>query len=136
MKVQATELKQLQSLKNAFVRLTNTDTWEEATTNFPNFATEEQLKKFLSIDVKKKIPQNFVDFCTRAKNTGTSTSASEHSGIAYKTCTAHVVESKTTEVNGQMIKGTCPSFGGAALTIVRIEEVFNTSLDIRKYIIT
>ena len=124
MKVEATELKQMQALKKAFTRLTNTDSWEEAVTNFPAFATEEQLRKFLSIDVKKKIPQNFVDFCTRAKNTGASTSVNEpDGGIAYKSCTAYVVESKVTEVNGQMLKSTAPSFSGAAFSILRIDEV-------------
>ena len=65
-----------------------------------------------------------MDFCTRAKNTGASTSVNEpDGGIAYKSCTAYVVESKVTEVNGQMLKSTAPSFSGAALSILRIDEV-------------
>ena len=59
MKSEATELKQMQALKKTFTRLTNTDSWEEAVTNFSTFATEEQLRKFLSIDVKK----NITKFC-------------------------------------------------------------------------
>ena len=122
MKVEATELKQMQALKKAFTRLTNTDSWEEAVTNFPAFATEEQLRKFLSIDVKKKYHKILWIFVPRAKHSGTSTSVNEpDGGIAYKSCTAYVVESKVTGVNGQMLKSTAPSFSGATLSILRID---------------
>ena len=91
---------------------------------FSSFCHGGTAEKVLSIDVKKKIPQNFVDYCTRANNTGASTSVNEpDGGIAYKSCTSYIVESKVTEVNGQMLKSTAPSFSGAALSILRIDEV-------------
>lgn len=57
----------MKALKTAFVQLTNTDTWEEATEKFPALATEDYLHKFMKMDLNKSIPLRFADFCTRAK---------------------------------------------------------------------
>ena len=50
---EANNLKQQLALKKAFVKLTNVESWEEAQEKFPHFATQEQLGRFIHIDLKK-----------------------------------------------------------------------------------
>ena len=68
LKSESSKIKQLQSLRIAFVRLTNAKSWEDAKTSFPMYATDEQLLKFIHLDMKKCIPKSLSDFCLRVKN--------------------------------------------------------------------
>ena len=62
------QLKQKAALKTAFAKLTNVESWDQAVDKFPAFATDDQLNRFLGIDIRKTIPKAFVSFCQRAKS--------------------------------------------------------------------
>lgn len=102
----ANELKQQKALKSLFVRMTNSDTWEEAAVKYPNHATQEQLQRFIGIDIKKTTPKSFSDFCQRAINTCTATSDSDQQSlsIVVKGVKAFVVFSEHLKFTGIIIK--------------------------------
>ena len=57
--------KNIRALHTAFLRLTNTGSWEEAVQLYPQFTTDDQIKRFLYCDLKKSksVPKSFSDFC-------------------------------------------------------------------------
>ncbi len=57
----SSRIKQRSALKGAFIRLTNVESWEEATEKSPHFANDDQLKKFSDIDIRKAILKTFTD---------------------------------------------------------------------------
>ena len=117
--------KSLYALKTAFVKLTNSDTWERAAETFPNYATETKLKRFLGCDLKKGIPKLFQDFCHQAKLSGTG--IIPDSVISFDCndgpLTINLIEGKLTGITGQVIQRSQPSFSGADLAVVLINEV-------------
>ncbi len=123
LQTEANKLKQQMALKSAFVKLTNSETWERAQEMFPHFATEEQLTRFLNIDLKKSIPKTFSDFCHRAK---CSTAQYEASGIGHLMIRGNTVStlvSSITELNGNLIKQVDPTFTGASLILSSLPDV-------------
>ena len=62
LKAESSNIKQLHNLCVVFVRLTNTNSWEDAGNKFPEFASDEQLLKFIHLDLKKSIPKSFPIF--------------------------------------------------------------------------
>lgn len=122
LKSESSKIKQLQSLRIAFVRLTNAKSWEDAKTLFPMYATDEQLLKLIHLDMKKCIPKSLSDFCLRVKN-----SEATHPSEEFKcngVC-AYVIKEKLTEISGVKIKQDHPSFTGAHLALTSFEEVLN-----------
>ena len=60
-------IKQLQKVQAAFMKGTNTSTWEECQQKYPSYATAEQLEPFKKLDFKpNKLPEQFLKFCQRA----------------------------------------------------------------------
>lgn len=105
----------------AFVRLTNTETWDEAQ---EKYASNLQLQKFLKVDLNKSSPQSLIDFCTRAKQSeGQSFDAVNGSTVWINTYVGHVIHSKVTELNGQVIKNAFSGFRGANLAITAFDKV-------------
>lgn len=125
LKTGAAEVKQMMAVKTAFLRLTNTRTWQEAEEKYPTFACESQMLHFIRLDLSKAIPQCFTDFCTRAKlSEGQSNSAVADSVLVqHGSFAACVVESKMAELSGQRIKAAYPNFHGANLTLTSFKEV-------------
>lgn len=114
----------MRALKTAFLRLTNTETWEEAMEEYPSFATEEHLRKFIRIDLHKSIPQPFADFCTRAKLSENEISTMSNNLLfKFKGSTACIVDAKTTELSGQTIMKNLSSFNGAQIVLTSFDEV-------------
>ena len=111
------------ALKTAFLRLTNTETWEEAEEKYPVIACESQLKKFLKFDLSKSLPQPFIDFCTRAKLSEESSVAENSYVVKYSESVAYIVDSRVNEVSGQGIKSVYKDFNGAHLTITLFNKV-------------
>ena len=56
LKARSAELKNVKALKAAFVKLTNTNSWEEAQESFLLFATENNLHRYIHIDLRKCTP--------------------------------------------------------------------------------
>ena len=116
LKQAAVEVKQLESLKLAFLRSTNIDSWECAQDRLPLFANEDQLKKFSKINTGKAIPKSFIEFCSRAKQ---SEGQNPDSGIEIqlKDANGYVITSKLTELSSYSIKQVFGAFSGSKLTI-------------------
>ncbi len=126
LKTESSNIKQLHNLRVVFVCLTNADscTWEDATNKFPEFASDEQLLKFIHLDLKKAIPKSFSDFCLRAKNSAdTPQLQSSAFSTSFNAVSAHVVQAKFTEISGTKIKSEVSSFTGANLALASFKEV-------------
>ena len=121
MQTHASRYKQEKALKNAFTRMTNVDTWEEAVEKYPHFATDEQLERFMTVDIKKSIPKSFTDFCQRAKNSSCDTSEvqSNSSTITVRGVSVVMIISKPLELSGKTIKKVNPCFNGGQLVITK-----------------
>ena len=125
LKTESSSIKQLQNLRAVFVRLTNADSWEDATNKFPEFASDEQLLKFLHLDLKKAIPKTFSDFSLRAKNSADTPQLQPSAfSTSFNAVSAHVVQAKFTEISGTKIKSEVSSFTGANLALASFKEVF------------
>ena len=136
LKEESVRLKHLQSLRLAFVRLTNADSWENAHNQFPQFAKDEQLLKFIHLDIKKSIPKSLSDFCLRAKHSADTApleSTTDTLTITQNTVCTRVLREKFTEISGTKIKKVDASFVGANLTLTCIEEVNNDAIAIIDY---
>ena len=80
-------LNKLTALKKNFEKLTSSATWEDAATQFPLFACEAEMRKFIALDFSKGIPKSFLDFCKQAKSTkdaGALDSSVDHTYIQQK----------------------------------------------------
>ncbi len=114
----------MKALRTAFVRLTNTDTWEAAQELYPHFATDDQLLKYIHVDLKKSIPQSFNDFCHRAKSSSSADKADGPMEVQFGAVTGTIIESNNvTEISGHRIQASCSNFCGANLTLASLEEV-------------
>lgn len=122
LQVEATKKKQQSALQLAFQKLTNMETWEEAQEKYPLFVTEEQLSRFLHIDIKKTIPKSFSDFCHRAKSSKEQVCSMDTTCIAVSGNTATVVVSKLTELSGSVIRQGNLSFNGASLVLTQFQD--------------
>ena len=60
LKEHSTMLKSMTTLKTAFVKITNSESWDKAVESFPNYASEINLKRFLGCDLKKTIQNYFM----------------------------------------------------------------------------
>ena len=140
--ISLTELKELAAtkksmyaLKTAFVKLTNSDSWEKAIETFPNYATEARLHRFLGCDLKKNIPKPFYDYCHEAKTSEAGISITDHESrsvisfdcIDGPPVTAVLIKGKLTDITGHTIQKVKSSFSGVDLAIVLIDEVSNYS---------
>ena len=125
LKAKANNLKCLYGLKAAFVKLTNSESWETAKARYPGFTSKSQLARFMGINMKKGVPQSFRDFCQRAK-VGSSHLEEGDSLYSYRSQSGvplivNVLCYKFTEISGQVIKHSQPSFAGIDLALVSIE---------------
>ena len=129
MKMEASLIKQTTSLKAAFVRLTNCESFAEAEQKYPQFATIQQLRKFAHLDFKKSIPTSFSDFCTRAKASETSNEIPpENITFSFESVKAHVIEARMSTLSGNALRKSDPNFCGANLSILEIKEVMSLHL--------
>ena len=127
LKGEADKVKQFRALHTAFLRLTNTETWEEAKQKFPHFASDKQMEKFMLCDLKKAVPKTFTDFCQRAKDSVAEELASEPElhpfSVSVGAVTITVVNSKVTEITGQKIRRSTRVFQGANLAVAQVQQV-------------
>lgn len=117
LKEAAADVKQMAALKLAFLRSTNIDNWESAQHRLPLFANEEQLRKFSKINIGRSIPQSFIDFCNRAKQSEGEQSPELGTEVQLSDANGYVIASKVTELSGNQIKQVFGAFRGSKLTI-------------------
>jgi len=120
-------MKQLALLKKTFVKLTNVPDWANAVMQFPLFADEIELKKFIALDFTKGTPQSFVDFCKRAKSmAGRSdglVDAADKTFVQCGTVVGYAIQKKPSELSGSVISDVFPNFRGADLIVASIKLV-------------
>jgi hypothetical protein len=113
----------MHELKKGFYQAHNSESWEHATEEFPKFAQEEQLKRFLGCNLKKGIPTSFQEFCRHAKikidhqESIFNITASE-SGPSI---IVNVLCSKFEDITGHSIQSIQPSFTGVDLAMLMVE---------------
>ena len=119
------ELKQMKALRTTFTRLTNTDSWEAAQELYPQFADDEQLRRYVHVDLKKAIPQSFADLCQRVKTSNVENVVANNSlCVHHGTVSAIIIELHSIiEVSGQRILRSDSSFRGANLVMATTEDV-------------
>ena len=130
MKSEAENLKRMYVLKKSFIKLTNTRSWEDATSKFPQCACESQLKRFLTLDMGKEIPKPFLDFCKRAKSLelcDANANDEQTLGPVVKLgdVIAFAIHAKVSELTGQAITSAYAKFSGADLILLSIKQVCN-----------
>lgn len=129
LKKEAIALRQLAILKKNFIKLTNAVDWIDAVSQFPVFACEVELKKFIALDFTKGIPQAFVDFCKRAKSStdmpvnSTCGSTIDQTFVQHGGVVGYAFKENPSELTGCTIRNIYPSFGGADLIVVSIKSV-------------
>ena len=125
MQKEANKIKQRSALQAIFVKLTNCQSWENAQEQFPHFATEGQLDRFLHANLKKAIPKALSGFCHWAK-TSCALQNLSGSSITVRGRIGSLLVSAITEVNGNAIRKVHPPFTGANLVVTRFEDNDNT----------
>ena len=127
LKAAAANMKQMESLKKAFLKLVNFDTWEETEEKLPVFTTHEQLQKFSKVDLKRGIPQSFTEYCARAKQSLEKLPATESSGVVINCsdsqCSLYIMYLTFMELCNNKILATYEKFTGATLTVVCFDKV-------------
>ena len=127
LKKEATAMKQLALLKKTFTKLTNVPDWTNAVTQFPLFADEVELKKFIALDFTKGTPQSFVDFCKRAKSmagiSDDSVNAADQTFVQCGTVVGYAIKQQPSELSGSIISNVYPNFRGADLIVASIQLV-------------
>lgn len=126
LKKEAIALKQLAMLKKNFIKLTNAVDWEDAVSQFPVFACEVELKKFIALDFTKGTPQAFVDFCKRAKSSSdmaVNSSTIDQTFVQHGAIVGYAIKEKPSELSGHVIRNVYPSFAGADIIVVSIKSV-------------
>jgi len=120
--------KSMYTLKTLFVKLTSSDTAVEI---FPTYATEAKLSRFLGCGLKKNIPKPFLNFCHLTKISEVGNSTTESDSIIIFDCNddlpviTNFIQGKLTDITGQKIQRTQPSFTGVDLAVVLIDKVCN-----------
>jgi len=125
MKKEASVLKKMAVLKKAFVKLTNSKNWEDASSQFPLFACESQLKKFTAIDFSKELPQSFVSFCKRVKSsmqTGVAIDDNQ-AMVKYGEAAAYAIKGTISELSSHSITCSYSGFHGADLILLSLTQV-------------
>jgi len=123
MKNEAAEMKKMIILRKAFVKCTSSQTWENAKQKFPFYATDNQLKRFVKVDVQKEVPQSFMDFCRRAAGEEGDHGSAIHNSVHFNTAVGFAIDSKISELNSHRIKQVFSNFYGAKLSIITCADV-------------
>lgn len=121
MKEAAKRHRSMSTIKKAFCRLTNT-TWEEAQERFGQYATEEKLVQFSSLDFKKSIPEAFQSYCHTALQSETA-STSLPDCFQFEDAMAYIVDQNCLTVSQSDIRASGIPFDGSQLFIATITEV-------------
>ena len=66
LKEEATNFRALEAVRRAFIRCTNTQSWDDAVNKFPAFTSEDRLVQFMQLDFRHSIPEVFQTFCQHA----------------------------------------------------------------------
>ena len=73
LKAEAIKFRALQAIRQAFLRCTNLQTWEDAFEKYQAFTSEDRLMQFMKLDFRHNIPDAFKAYCQGALNSEVST---------------------------------------------------------------
>ena len=94
LKEEATNFHAFEAVKRAFIRCTNTQSWDDANNKFPSFTSEDRLKQFVKMDFRHSIPDVSKIYCQSALNSQMPTGG-----------TVHLVDG----IRVALVRGTLPS---------------------------
>ena len=84
------DIKMLQKIQAAFIKITNCGDWDLAVERYPNFTTIEMLEPYKKLSFKKNAPEKFVRFCQRAMKckdlSNSSKDHDSHYSIVHQHC--------------------------------------------------
>ena len=124
MKISAMEFRNLGVVKNAFLRLTSSESWAEAEDKFPAFTTTERLSNYSALDFKKGVPDIFRIYCQAAIDS-TVVSAAPQSALkkVIDGVSVFLVEEEFTSISTEHFRNIDSTFTGAHMIIYRIPKV-------------
>ena len=116
-------------LKRKFVQLTVAGDWDNAVLQFPLFACESKLKKFIALDFLKGFPKSFVDFCKRAKAfkdaVATSCNSVNRTFIQHGEIVSFAIKENPCEMTGNLVTSVYTNFQGADMVVLSVKQVSN-----------
>ena len=121
MKDEAVKFRSLENVRKAFVRCTNSKSWEDAATNFPAFTSKDRLLKFTNLDFKQNIPDAFRAYCQSALNLhmpALNCVKTTNNGTRVA-----VVCGPLTKLSAQKLKENDPAYTGAHLILATAPKV-------------
>ena len=125
MKKEAAEFRSLTTIKATFLRLTSTNTWNDAEGKFPTFTSIKRLSQYMPLDFRHGIPEVFRLYCQAALDSTATAGASTSSAmkIDVNGVGVHLIEARFKTISAQYLKDKDSSYSGAHLMIYRIPTV-------------
>ena len=122
MKEQAHHARQNEVIKRAFLKLTNKQSWEEATESFPSFTQDDKLEQFHDLDFKSTIPDPFRTFCQSALNSliSPATTWTKTTALGHRITVVPTTIHEATSENIQEIDN---KYAGADLILINTSKV-------------
>ena len=121
LKEEAITFRALQAIRQAFVRCTSSQSWDEATRKYPAFTTDDRLTHFMKLDfTRQNIPDAFKTYCQSALS---SDMPSFGTVTIVEGVRVAIVEGTLSSVSAQDLKEVYPTYPGAQLILASISEV-------------
>ena len=109
----------MESIKKAFLSVTNVSSWDEAVQQFPSHTSASVLESFCHLSFQKSIPQSFISFCQSALQKKSITDSDELFMVFY---IVFFVKVSFKEATLSKIRSG-NKFMGAHLLLVRLTKV-------------
>ena len=74
LKMEAVKFRVLEAIRRAFVRCTSSQSWDEASSKYMAYTTEDRLTQFIKLDFRHDIPDAFKAYCQSAISSELTTS--------------------------------------------------------------
>ena len=113
----------MEVIKGAFVRTTNSSTWENAQQLFPYHTAEERLSTFVGLSFKGGLPSVFKEYCRSAMLAAGSVDSGHSTTFSSNGCTVAIVNVDSISEAGNVTRKQLPAFSGASLVFAVIGKV-------------
>ena len=112
----------MEVIKGAFVRTTNSSTWENAQQLFPYHTAEERLSTFVGLSFKGGLPSVFKEYCRSAMLAAGSVDSGLSTTFSSNGCTVTIVQVDSISEAGDVAQKKLPSNVYNTVTVNR--EIF------------
>ena len=120
LKDEAVQFRALETVKRAFIRCTNSQSWGDTTQKFPAFTAEDRLAQFMKLDFRHSIPEAFKAFCQSALNSQIPArgNVKQLGGVRVA-----LVHGDLSTISAQEVKEVDPAYTGAHLILANVPKV-------------